>query len=119
MFLAVAWLAVALSQADTAAATPVVTLSSRVCVAPMPPASIRPTLSPVPKLPACVNEAKGTHTCRKGEIERYNAAMKARNQAMDAFIGETNGYVALLNQYTLAANEYVRCELREIRKAED
>jgi hypothetical protein len=117
MFFVVAWFAVSLSQAEAAAAPP--PPKPAACVVPTPPVSIRPTLPPVPKLPGCVNQARGTHTCRKGEIDRYNAAMKARNNAMEDFISAANAYSVLLNQYTLAANDYARCELREVRKAED
>ncbi|WP_426029629.1 hypothetical protein [Caulobacter sp. DWP3-1-3b2] len=120
MFLAAAGFAAALNQADAVAgAAPIAELSSRICSAPTPPQTIRPTLPPIPKLPSCVNEAKGTHTCRKGELDRYNASMKVRNRAMDEFIGAVNGYTGLLNQYTLAANEYARCEISEIRKADE
>ncbi|WP_426043953.1 hypothetical protein [Caulobacter sp. DWR3-1-2] len=120
MFLAAVGFAAALNQADAVAgAAPIAKLSSRICSAPTPPQTIRPTLPPIPKLPSCVNEAKGTHTCRKGELDRYNASMKARNRAMDEFIGAVNGYTGLLNQYTLAANEYARCEISEIRKADE
>ena len=44
--------------------------------------------------------------------------MRQRNDGMDRFMSETNAYTGLLNQYTLAANEYARCELREVRKAD-
>ncbi|WP_426011384.1 hypothetical protein [Caulobacter sp. DWR2-3-1b2] len=120
MFLAAVGFAAALNQADAVAgAAPIAKLSSRICSAPTPPQTIRPTLPPIPKLPSCVNVAKGTHTCRKGELDRYNASMKVRNRAMDEFIGAVNGYTGLLNQYTLAANEYARCEISEIRKADE
>jgi hypothetical protein len=118
MLLAAVWLLLASGQAETAETSILKPPIGLVCVAPLPPPSVRPTLPPVPKLPSCVNEAKGTHTCRRGELDRYNAAMRQRNDGMDRFIAATNAYTGLLNEYTLAANEYARCELREIRRAE-
>jgi hypothetical protein len=119
MLLAAAWLMFASGQAEAAETSILKPPTSLVCVAPLPPPSVRPSLPPIPKLPSCVNEAKGTHTCRHGELDRYNTAMRQRNDAMDRFISATNAYTQLLNQYTFAASEYARCELREIRKADN
>lgn len=118
MLLVAAWLMLASGQVETAETSILKPPINLACTVPLPPPSIRPTLPPKPNLPSCVNEAKGTHTCRHGELDRYNTAMRQRNEAMDRFISATNAYTGLLNQYTLAANEYAHCELREIRKAE-
>ena len=90
MLLAAAWLMFASGQAEAAETSILKPPTSLVCVAPLPPPSVRPTLPPIPKLPPCVNEAKGTHTCRHGELDRYNTAMRQRNDAMDRFISATN-----------------------------
>ncbi|HZZ34430.1 MAG TPA: hypothetical protein VFE03_01800 [Caulobacteraceae bacterium] len=84
------------------------------CPLPLsPPAeSLRPHLvGSRPAPPPCVNVQKHTHTCRHGELVRYNAAMDSFNAQIDGWNERARIYVDALNHWTQSVTNYSRCEL--------
>ncbi len=80
-----------------------------------PPPSSRPAHpgSP-PPVPACVNEAKHTETCRHGEIARFNADVETFNQRINEFNKGAGAYIDALNLWVASVSAYSRCGVDKI-----
>lgn len=85
---------------------------ARACTIPTPPVVERPAKPSRPPIPSCVNEARGTHTCRRAVVADYEAAMERYGAQFNAYIEEVNAYIAKLNGYSVQAVAYAECEQR-------
>lgn len=92
-------------------AEPAASISCPTAVAPV---IERPTKPTRPPLPSCVNEARGTHTCRGAVLRDYEAAMTRYEGQFNAYVSSVNGYLAKLEPYTREAVAYAECERRTV-----
>lgn len=83
-----------------------------VCTAPTPPAVERPVKPSRPPVPGCVNEARGTHTCRNNVLREYEAAMIRYQGQFSTHVDQINAYLRRLETYTRDAVDYAECERR-------
>ena len=95
--------------AGSAAAQEVAPLAAA-CPVPEMPAVERPTKPTRPPVPACVNEARGTHTCNNRALNAYEAANREYHQAFNAYVAQVNSYIQKLQSYTRQAVTYAECE---------
>lgn len=82
------------------------------CPAAAAPVIERPVKPTRPPLPSCVNEARGTHTCRANILRDYEAAMTRYEGEFDAYVATVNAYLGRLEAYTREAVAYAECERR-------
>ncbi len=99
--------------ADPAPAQPA-TPSAFAC--PTPPAppqdSDRPQMSMAhPALPPCVTPDGNGSRCRKGEVDKYNAAITAYNVAVNAWNDRSSAFMTAMNTWMQASNVYAHCEV--------
>ncbi len=91
---------------------------SPACVAPTAPTPyVIPVLPPKPDMPKCVNPATHMSTCSHAVLAKYNAAVEARNDALDAQVTGSNTYVNELNTYMTLATNYNNCEIHRLNAA--
>lgn len=72
---------------------------------------VKPTRPPVP---GCVNEARGTHTCRNNALNAYQASLRDYEEAFTAYVSAVNAYISRLDDYTQEAVRYAECERRTV-----
>ena len=82
------------------------------CSAATPPEVVRPIKPTRPPLPRCVNEERGTHTCRGNVLRDYEASMTRYEGVFNAYVDSVNGYLRRLETYTRDAVTYAECERR-------
>ncbi len=95
------------AQAQPAPLTPV-------CASPPPPPpqSLRPAdPGPKPVLPPCISPQGRTSTCRRGEVDHYNAEIQAYNSRVEASNQAARRYVDALNNWTEMVGRYAHCEI--------
>lgn len=88
------------------------TADATACTVPTPPVVERPVKPSRPSIPSCVNEARGTHTCRRSVIAEYEAEMEGYGARFNTYIEQVNAYIAKLNGYSVQAVAYAECEQR-------
>ncbi len=92
--------------------------AAQVCTAPSAPTPWSPEALPAkPGIPSCLNLKTHTSTCSKTVLDRYNAAVETRNNALSKQATQGNDYVDALNHYTRAVNDYNNCEVHRINAA--
>ena len=62
----------------------------------------------------CVNQYSNTNTCSAFEIQQYNRDVDAYNTRLQGFSREREAYIQQLQSYLDRANEFTRCEAREM-----
>lgn len=82
------------------------------CAVATPPTVERPVKPTRPPLPSCVNEARGTHTCRGNVLRDYEASMTRYQGEFNAYVDAVNAYLGKLEGYTREAVAYAECERR-------
>ena len=82
------------------------------CPIATPPAVERPVKPTRPPLPSCVNEARGTHTCRGNVLRDYQTSMNGYEGRFNAYVDSVNNYARKLEAYTRQAVDYAECERR-------
>jgi len=97
---------------STAVAQDAASVEAATCTLPTPPAIERPVKPSRPPVPSCVNEARGTHTCRRNVITEYEASLERYGVQFNAYVESVNGYIARLNGYSVQALAYAECEQR-------
>ncbi len=96
------------------AAQPALAQSCKPPPAPPPQAARPKPPQSRPVIPACVDAATQISHCTKGEVERYNADIGAYNRQVGAFNDGSKAYVAELNRWVDAVNDYAQCELKAV-----
>ncbi len=76
-----------------------------------------PPLPRKPAVPSCLDLKSHISTCSKTVLDRYNAAVEARNAAVRTRVSASGDYIQLLNHYTLAVNDYENCEVHRLNDA--
>lgn len=82
------------------------------CAIATAPVVERPVKPTRPPLPTCVNEARGTHTCRGNVLRDYEASMTRYQGEFNAYVDAVNAYLGKLETYTRDAVAYAECERR-------
>jgi hypothetical protein len=82
---------------------------------PMPLERPLPTLrpkpvAPMPPMPAC----DATRTCKKADIQRYNAGVERHNADVTRWNAESERYVAALNGWSRSVSAYTHCEIEQM-----
>lgn len=92
--------------------------ASPACVVPVPPTPyVVPVLPAKPVMPKCINPATRLSTCSHAVLIKYNSAIDARNDALQAEVASGNAYVSALNNYMMQVNTYNNCEIRRLNAA--
>lgn len=84
------------------------------CPTPTVPAIERPVKPTRPPVPSCVNQARGTHTCRNNVLRDYEASMTRYEGEFNAYVASVNAYLRKLETYTRDAVGYADCERRTV-----
>ena len=67
-----------------------------------------PNKKPIkPKIPNCINQSLGTHSCGEKEIQNYY-------DTIDSFNLSIENYANKLETYLEKANKYVNCEIKKL-----
>ena len=67
-----------------------------------------PNKKPIkPKIPNCINQSLGTHSCGEKEIQNYY-------DTIDDFNLSIENYANKLETYLEKANKYVNCEIKKL-----
>jgi hypothetical protein len=67
-----------------------------------------PNKKPIrPKIPNCVNQSLGTHSCGENEIQNYY-------NKIDSFNLDIENYANKLKTYLENTNNYVNCEIKRL-----